>query len=305
MSRLAFAFVFILMSTFGDSAILYSMPSDLNLSTNARADPQTTLFDNTSISLWRIATAGESCEPITGWDGGNWTGLFVAPSIRASHQCGLHPSHLGSTVVQYADGAFGAQLNLFDTPPTASLGTVTVEYTWSQPRWVAPWPGGVHDGAVVECTTSYQAPTAYKDGVAIYSTWSLGFHSAVNVSHYVWYETALFDLNRSFSQVIWMDTISGYPIVHSYLGVPSQRYHTELPGCAHSSNATMPGLRWVGFTINATQFAAAISDANAVSGEGYSTDPADWRLGHWNIEAEGTGAGRMGHEVMGLQIVLK
>ena len=86
-----------------------------------------------------------------------------------------------------------------------------------------------------------------------------------------------------------MDTISGFPIVHSYLGVPSQRYHSELPGCMASSNATIAGLRRVAFTVNASQFAAAIADANAVSGEDYPTDPALWRLGHWNVEAEGKG----------------
>jgi hypothetical protein len=286
------------------ATILYVQPETLNLTTHARVDPTTPLLDTTSISLWRIATPGEACAPITAWDGGNWTGLSIAPAFRAAEQCGLHPSHLGSTVAQYAAGAFGAQLNLYDTPPTASLGTLTVEYTWSEPQWVAPWPRGTSDGALIQCTALYQAPTAAKDGVAIYSSWSLGFHALSNASQYVWYETALFDLGRAFSQVIWMDTISGYPIVHSYLGVPSERYHTELPGCAHSSNATMPGLRWVGFTISASQFSAAIADANAVSGEGYSTDPADWALGHWNIEAEGTGEGRMGHEVKGLQLAL-
>lgn len=101
-----------------------------------------------------------------------------------------------------------------------------------------------------------------------------------------------------------------------------------------SSNATIAGLRHVAFTVNASQFAAAIADANAVSGEGYPTDPAEWRLGHWNVEAEGeggdgdgpgeggegmgrdgiaplrpplragTGDGRMGHEVAGLSIAL-
>ena len=263
------------------------MPSALNLSTHARVNPTTTLFDDTSISLWRIAQPGEVCSAITPWDGGNWTGLSVPPAARLLDQCGLHPTHVGSSVVQYEEGAFGAQLNLFDTPPTASLGTITVEYTWSQPRWVQPWPRGLTDATLIECTMQYQAPTAYKEGVAIYSSWSLGFHSALNASQYVWYETALFDLERSFSQTIWMDTISGYPIVHSYLGVASQRYHTELSGCMHSSNAVIQGLRTVAFTINATQFAAAISDANAVSGENYSTDPSDWRLGHWNVEAEG------------------
>ena len=51
----------------------------------------------------------------------------------------------------------------------------------------------------------YQAPTAAKTGVAIYSSWSLGFHAAGNASQYVWYETALFDLGRAFSQVIWSE----------------------------------------------------------------------------------------------------
>lgn len=54
-----------------------------------------------------------------------------------------------------------------------------------------------------------------------------------------------------------------------------------------ASNATIVGLRRVAFTVNATQFSAAIADANAVSGESYPTDPAAWRLGHWNVEAEG------------------
>lgn len=58
-----------------------------------------------------------------------------------------------------------------------------------------------------------------------------------------------------------------------------------------SSNATIAGLRHVAFTVNASQFAAAIADANAVSGEDYPTDLAEWRLGHWNVEAEGEGEG--------------
>lgn len=186
-------------------ATIYSMPQTLNLTTHARVDPTTTLFDDTSISLWRIATPGETCSPVTAWDGGNWTGLSVPAADRASDQAGLHPTHFGSTVVQYEAGAFGTHLNLYDTPPTGSLGTVTVEYTWSQPRWVAPWPRGLSDATRVECTMDYQAPTAAKTGVAIYSSWSLGFHAAGNASQYVWYETELFDLGRAFSQVIWSE----------------------------------------------------------------------------------------------------
>lgn len=108
--------------------------------------------------------------------------------------------------MQYEAGAFGTQLNLYDTPPTASLGTITVEYTWSQPRWVTPWPRGLADSTQIECTIAgYQAPTAAKQGVAIYSSWSLGFHAAANASQYVWYETELFDLDRAFSQTIFSE----------------------------------------------------------------------------------------------------
>lgn len=292
------------------STTLYTMPKSLNLTTHARVDPTTTLFDDTSISLWRIASPGEECLPI-GWDGSNWTGLHVPPGARLADQAGLQPDVVGSTFVQYSNSSFGTQLNLYDTPPTASLGTITVEFTWSQPNWITPWARGLTDATLVECTMLYQAPTAKKEGVAIYSSWSLGFHNVNNISQYVWYETALFDLDRAFSQTIfskWLrrcsvllerrrnrcppviiavDTISGYPIIHSYLGVQSQRYHSELPGCMQSSNATIRGLRAVAFTINSTQFAAAIADANVKSGEAYSTDPSLWRLGHWNIEAEG------------------
>lgn len=229
-----------------------------------------------------------------------WTGA----ETTLAFQRGLDPAAglNGSTAMQYADGVFGASLNLFDTPlaPPDSLGTITIENNWSPQTSAAPWNAS---GAVLDMSIMYEAHSAFRTGVAVYSSWSLGLSH--RVSHdFVWYETALFDLDRPLGgDEIWLDTISGNVIVHGVLGAPSA-FHTMAADSSASQTSVWAGRRLFHFTVASTQIAAAMQAANEKYNVTLGTDPADWLLVHTNVELEGTANVRGAHSLANMTITL-
>lgn len=78
----------------------------------------------------------------------------------AASQMGVQADCDGSSVVQFSNGTFGALLNFATDPVVApgNLGTITVEYTPSQPNWIYPWKSDA--AAVIHAKLEYQVPTA-------------------------------------------------------------------------------------------------------------------------------------------------
>ena len=118
----------------------------------------------------------------------------------------------------------------------------------------------------------------------------------------MWYETALFDLERPLGgDEVWRDTISGNVIVHGVLGAPSA-FHTAAPDSCAASSQAWAGYRRAHFSVGAAQVRAAMGAANAQFNLTLSLDPAQWALVHWNVELEGTAGVAAGHSLHSLTI---
>ena len=81
-------------------------------------------------------------------------------------------------------------------------------------------------------------------------TTSFGLHHYVQQQPdaFVWYETSIFDLQRSQSEWVAMDTISHAGIVHGVLGGASH-YHAWDPSSSASSSQPFAEYRFFNFTI--------------------------------------------------------
>lgn len=282
--------------TTGVAVLLYSLPESIQLDNASivRVNPSgPTIYDTTLIDVWRLG-AGAMHNKVSGWDVDAYTGA----GLPASAARALTPLAPGSTAVQFANGTFGAHLNLLTNPlqPGATLGTITIENNFGTPA--APWSG--LDG-VVACSVDYTVPTAHRTGVAVYTSWTLGIAHA---SDFIWYETTLFDLDRPLGgDELWLDTISGSIIVHAPLTSAPSAFHTLAPGSALASTTPWAGWRRFAFSISAAQVAGALHAANAKFNRTLDTDPAHWRLVHMNVEVEGTpGDVRAGHALRDMRI---
>ena len=283
--------------------VLFSLPVSLPLDNSSvvRVNPTATPLDETLVDFWRLGAGPLAAE--TTWDVSAWTGSGIAS--RAESRALLPPASVnGSTAMQFAGGVFGASLNLFETPlaPPDSLGTITIENNWSPATRVQPW-APAQGGAVLDMSVRYQAFSGFRTGVAVYSSWSLGLSNA-RTQRFVWYETALWDLDRDLGgDELWIDTISGNVIVHGVLGAPSD-FHTMTADSAASSNACWSGFRLFHWTISAGEIAKAIQMAEAKFNTTLGADPADWELVHTNIELEGTPGVRGAHSLANMTISL-
>lgn len=273
------------------AAPLFSLPASVNLTATTVVDPSAAgAPDELVLAIFRVGAGPAS--PLS-WDLSARTGA----ALPAADARGVRPLVVGSTALQYGNATFGALLNLTADPlePGASLGTVTVGYDWSAARAAAPWAGG---GGGLELSIDYQVPTAQKTGVAVYTSWTVGLATAA-ANTFVWYETALFDLDRPLGgDVIWLDTISGRPIVHAVLSqTQPSRFHRVYPDSANSATTSWAGFRRFHFAIEAAHVAAAMAAANEKFNLTLSTNPADWRLVHTNVEVEGTAGGVAAHSL--------
>ena len=267
----------------------------LGNSSIVRVDPTVGVPDTTLVDFWRIGFGPLS--PLS-WQIGDFTG---SPATEASTR-GLNATINGSSAVSYSDGVFGAVLNLDVDPiePREALGTITIEQSWSSSTRVAPWAAG----GGVDLRMQYQVPSASMSGVAVYSSWTIGISHRVS-GVFVWYETALFDLDRPLGgDAIFYDTISGNLIVHGVLSATPSAFHTVAADSAVASTKPWVGWRNIHFTISGQQVHAAVVAANAKYNLTLGTDAADWLLVHFNVELEGTPGGRAAHSLRGLEIAL-
>jgi hypothetical protein len=280
--------------------LLFELPDSLPLDNSSivRVNPTETVYDHALVDFWRCGSG--PLAPITSWSMLPWTGADAG----LANQCGLLPNATlnGSTAISFAGGTFGASLNLYDTPlaPRDTLGTITIENNWSPAATVAPWAVA---SAALDLSILYEAHSAFRTGVAVYSSWSLGLSHKVTLD-YVWYETALFDLDRDLgADEIWHDTISGNVIVHGVLGPPSA-FHSLAPDSTVSQTATWSGRRLFHFTITSAHIAAAMTEANKKFNISLGTDPSQWNLVHTNVELEGTPNVRGAHSLSNMTIAL-
>ena len=280
-----------------DERVFYSMPETIDLRKASRDNATGALFDTTLCSVWRLTQPHQALRPVTRWDAGQWTGHDVSISpgtIPAGSQMGVDPATTGSSAIQYSQGTFGALLNMFESPiVSANLGTLTIEYTPSQPNWIYVWQDDAN--ASIHVSFDYQVPFGNKTwadhalgGQAIYSTLALGLHHVSGESpQFIWYEVGIFDLGRSMQPAVFVDTISGEGIVHGTLGPTSDgRYNSQSPSSADSSNQTFRGFRHFEFDVNADHLRAGISDINSRFNFSLSQNVSQWALGHFNMELE-------------------
>ncbi len=150
------------------ATLFYRIPQSLDLRSAVRDNATGARLDTTLCSIWRLTEPGQVLSPVTAWDAGRWTGLHVGDPVPPSSQMGVQTDCKGSSVVQFANGTFGALLNFATDPVVApsDLGTITVEYTPSQPNWIYPWKTDA--SAVIHTKLEYHVPSANV-------TW--GFHA--------------------------------------------------------------------------------------------------------------------------------
>ena len=280
------------------STILFKMPDGLEISNSslARVNPTNGIMDQTVLTVWRLGD--EALTNISSWDSSEWTN-----ARPFSPQVGMTPSLPGSSSVLYSNGTFGALLSTIANPIQngSSLGTLTIEYNYSPQYQTFPWTS---PSAVIDMSVLYEAPQAYRTGIAVYSSWSLGILNR-NASTFCWFETALWDLERDLGgDEIWHDTISGNVIVHGVLGAQSA-FHSMAFDSASARNTTFAtGKELLHFTISSSQIRAAINSVNLEFNFTLDANPANWALVHTNIELEGTSGVRGGHSLSSMRIML-
>ena len=147
---------------------LLRMPHSIDL-TNAsivRVNGGPPIFDQFVVDLWRLGDV--KLQPVL-WRASEWTGLDVPQGSQGEFQRGPSPSVAGSTAVQYYNGTFGANLNLFTDPiqPNQSLATITMEYNWGAETRCAPWAA---PASRLELSLLYQVPVAARNDSAVYAT---------------------------------------------------------------------------------------------------------------------------------------
>lgn len=273
------------------------MANALIIRVNPFAGPD--VFDHFVVDIWRLGDA--ELQRVL-WDVSDWTGLDVPEGSQGEFQVGLSPGATGSSAVQYFNGSFGAHLNTMTNPiqPNQSLATITIEYNWSLETRASPW---ATNASHLELSVLYQAPAAARQGIAVYSSWSLGLlHEATR--KFVWFEIALFDLDRALGgDVVWLDSISGNAIVHTVLNGQRSLFHTLLPDSALSVSRPFSGLKFFHFTVSGDNIHAVMLAANSkFVGLNLSTVAAEWQLVHTNVEVEGTALGRCGHSLRDMSI---
>jgi hypothetical protein len=136
---------------------LLHMPDSIDMTNasivrvNPFGGPQ--VFDQFVVDVWRL---GDFKLQSVQWNVSDWTGLRIPEDQLPENQLGPSPSALGSTAVQYYNGSFGANLNLFANPiqPNQSLATITIEYNWSPATRISPWAA---PGSYLELSVYYQA----------------------------------------------------------------------------------------------------------------------------------------------------
>jgi hypothetical protein len=282
--------------------LLYALPQSLDLrnASIARVDPGPAqqVLGATVIDFWRLG-ASRALLPLA-WAPAPYTG---APAAPAPATAGLLPSAPGTPAATFSRGVFGAVLNTSGaTPiePGQTLGTITIEQSWAPSAAPTPWAAG----GALDLAAQYQPFSASRapGAIAVYSSWSLGLRSLVPPQAFLWYETALFDLDRPLGgDEVWHDTVSGSVILHGVLGAPSA-FHTAAPDSCAASSATWAGFRRVHFTVSAAQLAQGLAAANARFNLSLSLDPAQWAMVHWNVELEGTAGVAAGHSLHSLAI---
>jgi hypothetical protein len=302
LSALAAGALFLSLASAAAPRVLFSLPASLALDNSSivRINPTSTPLDTVLVDFWRLGAG--PLAPEASWDLSAWTGSGIA--LREDTRALLPPAAVnGSTAVQFAGGVFGASLNLFTTPlaPADSLGTITIENNWSPATRVQPW---AEEGALLDMSVLYEAHSAFRTGVAVYSSWSLGLLNNAT-KRFVWYETALWDLDRALGgDQLWIDTISGNVIVHGVLG-PSSAFHSQAPDSANStSSCWTSGPRLFHWTVSAEQIATSIALAEDKFNTTLGRDPSEWLLVHTNIELEGTSNVRGAHSLSGMVISL-
>jgi hypothetical protein len=291
-----------LLSAAQSSSLLYSLPPSLDLSNASivRLDPSasSSVLGTTLITFWRLGPG--PLRPLQ-WQVGSFTG---SPAPAALSR-GLLPASPDSSCISFSQGTFGAVLNTSTTPiaPGQSLGTITVEQSWTAEAAPLPWAAA---GGAVDLSVMYQPATALKasGAIAVYSSWTIGLRSLApqDKSAFIWYETALFDFQRPLGgDEVWRDTISGSVIVHGVLGAPSA-FHTAAPDSAAASSSPWAGFRRMHFSVSAAQVQAAVLAANAKFNLTLHSDAAQWALVHFNVELEGTAGVSAGHSLHSLSI---
>lgn len=306
MPLLPFGLLALLCLPSAQPTVLYSQPIFLTpLENHTWVDPSGPLiFDTTRLIFWRLQHPKVAPTPVDQWDMGEYTGAPppTPPATLSDTQLGLTPGTPGSSGVSYANGTFGGLLNLYANPVIQgqSLGTIVLEYNWGLNTSNAPFIGATSG---LDLRVAMRVGSAAKTGVAVYSSWTIGLRNRVTTA-FVWWETAIFDLDRDLGgDELWLDTISGSVIVHGVLGVPSA-FHSIGDDSGVSSNTPWVGERGFHFTVSGAQVGAAMEAAERKFNVTLGTDYRDWALVHTNVEAEGTGEGRMGHTVRGMTIAL-
>lgn len=165
------------------------------------------------------------------------------------------------------------------------------------------WPS-THSG--VRVSMDLAVHQASKDNTsAIYITTSFGLHHYNNQSQpdaFVWYETSVFDLNRTMPEWVHVDTFSKQAIIHGVLNGPGRsRYHQQTRGTANASSNIFPTFQNFQFTICANHLLTGIQDVRAqMPSFQLPTDTENWAITHINFELEALVNAQAGYEMRGL-----
>ena len=208
--------------------------------------------------------------PVTGWDAGEKTGLFVGN--RPDAQTGFE-NRPGTTVAQIAGGEVGAYLNSRDHGPAANPrqpANMMVTPAYRFPANARPMPFG-QPGRALDFSLELQVPTASdagRPGSMSYVTFDVVFIDVATQ------ERISLDVNLFFNvgeqgmrQATFHDVGSKAFVLFAPL-LPQTGWVTELPGTTQHLRQPWRGYRPFRFEINTEGFVQAVRTLQARFPEG-------------------------------------
>lgn len=248
----------------------------------------------TCFSMWHMWSRPNGGRPFPQlWDMETRTGISVPGSQRSDSQQGVSagPGQVGATAVQYYNGTAGLFLNTTATPPrdNSTLGTVVMGQSWPEAQWYPVWDSPASE-AFVRVSGWFRVPQAHRSCTiahcAVYVVTTLGFHNPAS-DVFLWYSVSVFDYHRAIGEHVFVDTFSKDIIIQSVYS-PTSSYARPVAGSAASTNDTFSDERWFAFDVTANGLHKGLRDADARFNTTLPQDPSGYRLGHFNIENEGT-----------------
>jgi len=218
--------------------------------------------------------------PLTAWNAGAKTGFTVVNPATA--QLGFQ-NIAGTSAAQAEGNTVGVYINSLDILGTGADPTVDTKMmitdTYDFATDVAVWPGTPINGSCY-----LQVPTDVQTSGKVNSiqlNYLFNGPGGITVS----FNVSLFSLIIATAPSFVVDPPTGDHVITTQLGL-TNGYVTQGSGSAAVQHAAFSGFTFFSWSFSQAQFAQALVDSNTALGTSISTDPTQYKLTKFHVNAE-------------------